>query len=97
MERSKAYKYRSLAAGFAHRKADPFIVTIEPKPENKPIHLNVHVGQEFNYVLEGSMLLSLNGKELTLNEGDSIYFNSEKKHGMKALNGRPVKFLAVII
>ena len=97
MERSKAYKYQSLAAGFAQRKADPFIVTVEPKPENKPMHINSHEGQEFNYVLEGSMLLSINGKELTLHEGDSIYFNSAKKHGMKALNGKPVKFLAVII
>jgi Uncharacterized conserved protein, contains double-stranded beta-helix domain len=97
MERSKAYKYQSLAAGFAQRKADPFIVTVSPKPEDTPMHLNTHEGQEFNYVLEGTLLLSINGKELVLNEGDSIYFNSEKKHGMKALNGKPVKFLAVII
>jgi transcriptional regulator with XRE-family HTH domain len=97
MERSKAYKYQSLAAGFAHRKADPFIVTVEPKPEGAPMHLNTHEGQEFNYVLEGSLLLSINGKELTLNEGDSIYFNSEKKHGMKALNNKSVRFLAVIL
>lgn len=97
MERSKAYKYQSLAAGFAHRMADPFIVTVEPKPEGTPMHLNTHEGQEFNYVLEGSLLLSIGGKELILNEGDSIYFNSEKEHGMKALNETSVKFLAVII
>jgi len=40
MERSKAYKYQSLAAGFAQRNADPFIVTVEPKPEGTPMHLN---------------------------------------------------------
>lgn len=97
MERSKAYKYQSLAAGFAQRKADPFIVTVEPKAEGTPMHLNSHDGQEFNYVLEGSLLLSINGKELILNQGDSLYFNAENVHGMKALNGKPVKFLAVII
>jgi transcriptional regulator with XRE-family HTH domain len=97
MERSRAYKYQSLAAGFAQRKADPFIVTVEPKPEDTPMHLNSHTGQEFNFVLEGCLLLSIDGKELTLDEGDSIYFNAEKQHGMKALNGKPVKFLAVII
>jgi len=97
MERSKAYKYQSLAAGFVKRKADPFIVTVEPKPEGTPMHLNTHDGQEFNYILEGSLLLSIHGKELTLNEGDSIYFDSSKEHGMKALNGKSVKFLAVIL
>ena len=29
VERTKAYKYQSLAAGFANRKADPFMVTLE--------------------------------------------------------------------
>lgn len=28
VERTKAYKYQSLAAGFANRKADPFMVTV---------------------------------------------------------------------
>lgn len=97
MERTKSYKYQSLAAGFLGRKADPFIVTVEPKPEDVPMHLNSHEGQEFNYILEGSLLLSINGKELVLNEGDSLYFDAEKKHGMKALNGKTAKFLAVII
>ncbi len=31
IERTKAYKYQSLAAGFISRTADPFIVTVEPK------------------------------------------------------------------
>ena len=31
VERTKAYKYQSLASGFANRKAEVFIVTVEPK------------------------------------------------------------------
>lgn len=95
MERTKAYKYQALAAGFVGREADPFIVTVEPAPE-KPIHMNSHNGQEFNYVLEGRMLLNINGHELTLNEGDSLYFDATLPHGMKALDKRTVRFLAVI-
>jgi transcriptional regulator with XRE-family HTH domain len=97
VERTKAYKYQSLAAGFSRRKADPFIVTVEPKPDNTPFYLNTHLGQEFNYVLEGALLLSIDGKELTLHEGDSIYFNASLPHGMIALNHKPVRFLAVIL
>jgi transcriptional regulator with XRE-family HTH domain len=97
MERTRAYKYQSLAAGFAGRKADPFIVTVEPKPESTPILLNTHEGQEFNYVLEGSLLLSVDGHELILGQGDSLYFDGTRPHGMKALNGKAVKFLAIIL
>lgn len=72
VERTKAYKYQSLASGFRGRKADPFIVTVEPKPENTPIHFNSHEGQEFNLVIEGRMLLNINGK-LILNPGDEVF------------------------
>ena len=97
VERTKAYKYQSLASGFRNRIADPFIVTVEPKPEDTPMYYNTHNGQEFNLVIEGRLLLSVNGKELVLNEGDSIYFDSSLPHGMKALDGQTVKFLAVIM
>lgn len=95
IERTKAYKYQSLASGFMNRDADPFIVTVEPNDE--PIHYNSHSGQEFNLVLEGRMMLSIEGKDLILNEGDSLYFNSKLPHGMKALDGKNVRFLAVIM
>lgn len=97
VERRKAYKYEALASGFRDRKADPFIVTVEPTPADAPMYLNSHEGQEMNYVLEGRLLLSLNGKELVLNVGDSLYFDSSLPHGMKALDGRPVRFLAIIM
>ncbi|GAB1358500.1 cupin domain-containing protein [Porphyromonadaceae bacterium] len=97
VERSKTYKYQSLAVGFSNRKADPFIVTVEPKPENTPFHLNSHSGQEFNMILSGRMELHINGKNLILEEGDSIYFDSTLPHGMRALDNNPVSFLAIII
>jgi transcriptional regulator with XRE-family HTH domain len=97
VERTKAYKYQSLAAGFAGRKADPFLVTVHPKPDHEPVYLNSHTGQEYNLVIEGRMLLQINGKDLVLEAGDSIYFNSELPHGMKALNGEKVRFLAIIL
>lgn len=97
VERTKAYKYQSLASGFRRRKMDPFIVTVEPKPEGTPINFNKHEGQEFHLVIEGHLLVNLNGKELVLDAGDSLYFDSSIPHGMMALDGKTVKFLAVII
>ena len=97
VERTKVYKYQSLAAGFTKRKADPFMVTVHPKPDDEPVYQNSHIGQEYNYVISGRLLIQINGKDIVLNEGDSIYFNSELPHGMKALEGKEVKFLAIIL
>lgn len=96
VERRKAYNYESLASGFRGRKADPFIVTVEPKAEDAPKEMNSHPGQEFNMVLEGEMELTIGEKVLTLGEGDSVYFDATQPHGMRTLNGQQVKFLAII-
>ncbi len=97
IERTKAYKYQSLVSGFVNHKADVFIVTVEPKPGARTIYKNTHPGQEFNLVLEGTMELYIGGKTMTLSEGDSIYFDSTKPHGMLAIGDKPVKFLAFTV
>lgn len=97
VERTHAYKYQSLAAGFAHRIADPFMVTVHPKSDGEPIFLNTHTGQEYTYVISGRLLLNINGKDLILEEGDSVYFNSGLPHGMEALDGKNARFLAIIM
>ncbi len=95
VERTKCYKYQSLAHGFKQAKAEPFEVVVDSCQQN--MNLNTHAGQEFNLVLEGSMQISIAGNDIVLNEGDSIYFDATKPHGMKAIGGNNVKFLAVIV
>jgi len=97
VDRRKDYKYENLAFNFKHKKVEPFLVTVEPKPDDVPVSYNSHPGQEFNYVLEGSVKIYINGYELVLNEGDSLFFDSSYPHGMKALNNKKAKFLAVIV
>lgn len=96
VERRKAYQYQSLAWGFRGRKADPFIVKVEPKPDNTPLQKNSHPGQEFDMVLGGSMELTIGSKVLTLEKGDSIIFDSTQPHCMRALGDQKVTFLAII-
>lgn len=97
VERTKAYKYKSLVSGFVNHKADVFIVTIEPKPNAHTVYKNTHAGQEFNLVLEGTMEMFLDGKTITLEEGDSIYFDSTKPHGMLAKGNKALKILAFTV
>jgi transcriptional regulator with XRE-family HTH domain len=97
VERTKAYKYQSLASGFRERKADPFMVLVEPKPNDEFLPQNSHEGQEFDMVTEGRMELTIKNNKLILNEGDSIYFDSMQPHCMRALDGKPVRFLAIVM
>ena len=73
------------------------MVTVPPTGEETKISENRHPGQEFNYMLEGRLELLINGKSMILEEGDSIYFDSNYLHGMKALDNKPARFLAVIM
>lgn len=95
VERRKQYLYQSLARKFAHKKAEPFIVTIDPKKGNPSFYS--HPGQEFEYVLEGSLKLTINENDVVLNAGDSIFFDASYDHYMEALNDMPVKILAVVM
>ena len=97
LERRKQYKYESLAYNFIHKKAEPFMVTIDPNSENALLDFNSHPGQEFNFVIKGTMMIIIEGYEIILNEGDSIYFDSGHNHAMKAMNDEQVKFLAIVL
>lgn len=97
VERRKQYKYQNLAEKFIHKKGEFFIVTVEPKPQGTKPDTNSHPGQEFNYVLEGRLKVYIHNNEIILNEGDSIYFDSNYEHAMETLGGEPAKFLAVIM
>ena len=97
VERRKQYKYQNLAFNFINKKAEPYIVTVEPKAKDAPVHTNSHPGQEFNYVIEGSLRFVIRDQDFVLNEGDSIYFDSSCDHAMVALNDKTARFLAIIM
>ncbi len=96
-ERRRAYQYEHLAYNFRDKKAEPFIVTVEYNPNQtsgKTAH--AHEGQEFNYVLEGHMMIELNGNQVFLGPGDSLYYDSSIPHAMYALE-HDARFIAVVI
>lgn len=97
IERSKQYDYQHLAYNFAGNTVLPLLVTVDPAGNDSEIHTNTHPGQEFDYCLSGRILISINGKEYILEEGDSIYYDSAYPHGMQAIGDTPATFLAIVI
>jgi mannose-6-phosphate isomerase-like protein (cupin superfamily) len=96
VSRRPRYGYWNLAYNFHRKKAEPFLVEASPETENKPLSLNTHPGQEFDYVLEGRLLVSIGGHEMELGPGDCVYYDSTEPHGMKALGGGSARFLALV-
>jgi len=94
--RRPMYGYWNLAYNFHRKKAEPFLVEAAAETEKKPVSLNTHPGQEFNYVLEGRLLISIGGHDIELEPGDCIYYDSSEPHGMKALGGKAARFLAFV-
>jgi len=97
VERRKEYRYQDLAYNFIHKKIEAFMVTAEPHANEGPGAFYNHPGQEFNYVLEGTLKVCIGKNEVVLNPGDSLYFDSGCDHAMVALNGKPARFLAIIL
>ncbi len=97
VDRRKQYKYQALAANFANKKTEPFLVTIPSKGEDAEVSLNCHPGQEFDYVLEGTLKIVIHNNVIILNPGDSIYYDSNNPHGMAAIGDSPAKIIALIM
>lgn len=94
VSRYPGYRFEDLAFRYSHKIMQPLLVTLDPSDE--PAALVSHAGQEFNLVLEGTVAITFDGKELILNEGDSIYFNPTHMHGQKCVGDVKARFLTII-
>jgi len=97
IRRSHHYDYQSLAPNFVHKRMEPLLVTVEPKPSDSSVETNSHPGQEFDYVLSGRLAVTIDGHELIVSDGDALYFDSNHPHSMRALDDQPAQFLAIIL
>jgi len=95
--KNTGYDYKHLAFTFKDKLAEPFMVTENSYDSPVVPAQHTHDGQEFEYLVSGSMEFHLGDEVYILNEGDSIYFDARIPHAVKALGGGPAKFLAVVI
>ena len=85
----------SLAFNKVGRNMEPFIIDIKPSNQNSYM-LSSHEGEEFIYVLDGSVEINY-GKEIYLLEkGDSIYLDSIVSHNVHSANNQSARILAVV-
>jgi mannose-6-phosphate isomerase-like protein (cupin superfamily) len=95
ISRYPGYMFESLAHRFSQKIMEPLLVTLNPSDE--PAALVTHRGQEFNLILEGTIVVTYDDREHVLGEGDAIYFDPTHPHGQKAVGDKKARFLTVIV
>jgi len=90
---------QNMAPMFRKKLATPYWVTYKysEQLQDQPIHTVTHDGQEFDLVVKGALRIRVGEHEEVLREGDSIFYDSSKPHGMIAIEGRDCVFLSMIM
>ena len=94
VDRYPGYHYDDLAWRYGGKIMQPLEVVLDPSDE--PAKLVRHTGQEFNIVIEGTVVVTIEEDEFALNPGDSIYFNPQLMHGQRCGSDTPAKFITII-
>lgn len=71
-----------LASKLISRKLEPMIIEIDPHGETGSDYYR-HSGEEFGYVLEGTLTVIIGTDEYNIEQGESIYFSSNLPHRLK--------------
>lgn len=95
IRRTKNYYYQTLTPGAENQHLRGFMITIEPGQDHKPVAYK-HEGEEFIYVMEGSLELTLDNKINHLKVGESMHFNSEIPHKLKNLGNETTRCLVIL-
>jgi len=94
-QRTQSYSYTTLTPEAANSHLRAFMISIEAHRDHKPVAYK-HEGEEFIYVMEGDLGLTLDAREHVLKPGESIHFNSDVPHKLKSLSSRETRCLVVL-
>jgi transcriptional regulator with XRE-family HTH domain len=89
--------YSLLSSNFPDRKLEAMLVQMDPLDGTLPSdEFRSHAGEEFAYVLQGTMRLRVGDSVYDLNPGDSMHFKSPMKHRMENPGNSPMLAFCLI-
>lgn len=89
------YSYESLGYDKKDRHMEPFVVTLSPATLGEP-EPSRHAGEEFIYVLDGQVEVTLGEHTDVLNPHDSIYYDAMIPHRVSCHGCDKARIVAVI-
>jgi len=94
-KRTNNYAYTTLTPGAENKHLKAFLVTIDPLQDHDGVGYQ-HEGEEFNYVLAGTVEVKVGDHANKLKPGDSLHFNSGISHNLRNIGKDEAKLLVVI-
>ncbi len=95
IKRTKAYAYRSLTPDSEDKHLWAYLVALEPKKQHEMVAYK-HEGEEFMYVLEGRVQVTIGEEAHELKKGQTIHFNSGVTHNLRNLSSKDSKLIVVV-
>ena len=87
--------FYSMGAGKRDRHMEPFLIDVKPRSGETP-PLSAHEGEEFIFVIEGSIQINYGKNTYQLETGESIYYDSVVPHDVHAMGDANARILAVV-
>jgi quercetin dioxygenase-like cupin family protein len=94
-KRTDNYAYTTLTPGAENKHLKAFRVLIEAQQDHKGVDYH-HEGEEFVYVLSGKVEIVVGEHINTLEQGDSLHFNSGIRHKLKSVSDETAELVVVI-
>ena len=89
------YFFESLAYMVPDRHMDPYYAEFIPVAHDAAPKAHMHPGYEFLYILEGELSLHHGDHQCTLEQGDSVYFDSGTPHSYECTSKKPAEAIIV--
>lgn len=94
-KRTKAYYYRTLTPDAKNTHLKAFNITIDPRSEHEGVEYQ-HEGEEFVYVLKGSVEVLVGENVNQLNSGECLHFNSGVTHKLSNIGEDTAELLVIL-
>jgi len=89
------YIYEALETKKTNKNIEPFLIEFPPQQTDEMIFMS-HDGEEFMYIMEGTVEFRTVDRVEILGAGDSIYFESDLSHSFRCISDKPAKALAAV-
>ncbi len=89
------YVYEALETKKHDKHMEPFYVEFPPLETHEMVFTS-HDGEEFVYVMEGTLEFRTADRVEQLNPGDCVYFDSSQSHSFRSLSEKPAKAIVMV-
>jgi len=94
-KRKRSYAYKTLSAGSADMRLKAFLIRIDPLKDHEMVEYR-HEGEEFIYVLQGELDVTVGEDRHHLTRGKSLHFDASNPHMLRNPGSAKTELIVVL-